>query len=67
MFISSSLEVGYRRPLIPSLKDGVVLILASASNFSSDLRDLDRETAPLRKLPSCPRDFKRTSVERHFR
>ncbi len=59
--------MGYRRPLVPSLKDGLVLLLASSANFSSDLVDLDRETSPLRKMPSCPRDFKRTSVERHFR
>ena len=29
--------------------------------------NLERETTPLRVLPSCPRNFKRTSVERYFR
>ena len=48
-------------------KDGLVVLLASEANFSSPLLDLDRETAVLRGFPSCPRDFKRTSVERHFR
>ncbi len=67
-FVASALDVGYRRPLMPSPKDGVVLHLGSSANFSSDLLDLDRETSPLRKFePACPRDFKRTSVERHFR
>ena len=32
-----------------------------------DLLLLDRETSPLRVRPSCPRNFKRTSVERYFR
>ncbi len=65
--IASSLSVGYRRPLEPSLKDGVVVLLAAAANHSQELLSLDQETSPLRKMPSCPRDFKRTSVERHFR
>ena len=65
--IYSSLEVGYRRPLQPSEKDGVVLQLGSQANFSKALLDLDRETVPLRNFPSCPRNFKRTSVERYFR
>ena len=65
--ISSSLEVGYRRPIIPTQKDGVVLQLGSHYNFSKELYLLDRETSPLRVFPSCPRNFKRTSVERYFR
>jgi hypothetical protein len=67
-FIASSIDVGYRRPVIPSEKDGVVLQLGSNSNFSEELLELNRETTPLRKFkPRCPRNFKRTSVERHFR
>ena len=66
--IASSIDVGYRRPVIPSEKDGVVLQLGSNSNFSEELYDLNRETTPLRSFtPACPRNFKRTSVERHFR
>jgi len=65
--IASSLEVGYRRPLMPTERDGVVLQLGSHANFSKDLLLLDRETSPLRVRPSCPRNFKRTSVERYFR
>ena len=66
-YIASSVDLGFRRPLDPALKDGLVVILASDANFSQPLLDLDRETAVLRGFPSCPRDFKRTSVERHFR
>ena len=67
-FIASSVDVGYRRPVIPTEKDGVVLQLGSNSNFSEELLELNRETSPLRTFtPTCPRNFKRTSVERHFR
>ena len=67
-FIASSIDVGYRRPVVPSEKDGVVIQLGSSSNFSAELVDLNRETSPLRTFkPRCPRNFKRTSVERHFR
>ena len=52
---------------MPTEKDGVVLHLGSQQNFSQQLLMLDRETSPLRVLPSCPRNFKRTSVERYFR
>jgi alpha-sarcoglycan len=65
--IASSLEVGYRRPVVPTEKDGVVIQLGSRANFSNQLIELDRETSPLRVFPSCPRNFKRTSVERYFR
>ena len=57
----------HRRPLRPTERDGVVLKLGSNENFSTDLIELDRETTPLRVRPSCPRNFKRTSVERYFR
>lgn len=35
--------------------------------FSQELNELQEEVKPLWKLPFCPRDFKRTSVERLFR
>ena len=59
--------LGYRKPVVPSEKDGLVVYLGSQANFSQDLLELDRETTPLRSFPDCPRNFKRTSVERHFR
>ena len=65
--VASAVDLGFRRPLDPALRDGLVVILASEANFSRPLLDLDQETAVLRGFPSCPRDFKRTSVERHFR
>lgn len=45
----------------------MVLRLGSRSNFSMDLFELEKEVKPLWKMSSCPRDFKRTSVERYFR
>ena len=66
-YVASAVDLGFRRPLDPALKDGLVVHLGSHANFSLSLLDLDRETAVLRGFPSCPRDFKRTSVERHFR
>ena len=66
-YIASAVDLGFRRPLDPALKDGLVVHLGSHANFSLSLLDLDRETAVLRGFPSCPRDFKRTSVERYFR
>lgn len=35
--------------------------------FSQEMNELQEEVKPLWKLKSCPRDFKRTSVERLFR
>ena len=64
-FADSALNVGGRRPLKPSVKDGVVVQLGSSHNFSESLLALDRETGPLRRLESC--SYKRVSVERHFR
>jgi len=58
-------QLGGRKPLNPSLKDGVVIRLASTSNFSLALEELDRETQPLRRLSTC--SFKRVSVERFLR
>lgn len=48
----------------------VVVFLSSAANFSENLLRLENETKPLEKLrkqSSCPRDFKRTTVDRLFR
>ncbi len=67
VYIASAVDLGFRRPLDPALKDGIVVYLGSGANFSQALFDLDQETAVLRGFPACPRDFKRTSVERHFR
>ena len=52
--------------MVPTEKDGLVVYLGSTANFSEQLKDLDRETGPLRSFPDCPRNFKKTSVERHF-
>lgn len=35
--------------------------------FSKQLVELQEEVRPLWKVPQCPRDYKRTSVERFFR
>ena len=45
----------------------VVIRLGSIATFSNTLIDLQEEIKPLWKLQSCPRDFKRTTVERIFR
>lgn len=45
----------------------VVIRLGSSMPFSQELNELQEEVKPLWKLRSCPRDFKRTSVERLFR
>ncbi|TRY79421.1 hypothetical protein TCAL_06010 [Tigriopus californicus] len=65
--IGSAVDFGFRHPADPNLKDGVVVHLGSAANFSEDMTFLEQEVTPLRGFPNCPRDFKRTSVERFFR
>lgn len=45
----------------------VVLKIGSKASLSAELIDLQEEVRPLWKVPSCPRDFKRTKVERYFR
>lgn len=45
----------------------VILTLGSQADFSEVLRDLEREVSPLWAFRNCPRDFKKTSAERHFR
>lgn len=41
--------------------------MGSNAEFSEVLRELEREVSPLWPLRLCPRDFKKTSSERHFR
>lgn len=45
----------------------VVLRIGSKAPLSQELVELQEEVKPLWKVPSCPRDFKRTTVERFFR
>lgn len=45
----------------------VVIRLGSQEEFSNTLIELQEEVRPLSKLQYCPRDFKRTTVERLFR
>ncbi|XP_068978166.1 epsilon-sarcoglycan isoform X1 [Bombus flavifrons] len=66
-FLASAVELGARLPLKPSEGEGVVIRLGSSVPFSQELNELQEEVKPLWKLPFCPRDFKRTSVERLFR
>ncbi|KAK2588062.1 hypothetical protein KPH14_004127 [Odynerus spinipes] len=72
-FLASAVELGARLPLKPGESEGrgpfrlVVMRLGSSVPFSQELIELQEEVKPLWKLPSCPRDFKRTSVERLFR
>ncbi|KAL3282358.1 hypothetical protein HHI36_005544 [Cryptolaemus montrouzieri] len=66
-YLESAIELGARKPLDPEQGEGIVLRLGSQSPFSINLKELEEEVKPLWKLPSCPRNFKRTSVERYFR
>ncbi|KAF7382697.1 hypothetical protein HZH66_013099 [Vespula vulgaris] len=67
-FLASAVELGARLPLKPGESEGVVMRLGSSVPFSQELIELQKEVKPLWKLlPSCPRDLKRTSVERLFR
>ncbi|KAH0956314.1 hypothetical protein HN011_008086 [Eciton burchellii] len=66
-FLASAVELGARLPLKPSEGEGVVVRLGSTVPFSQELNELQEEVKPLWKMPSCPRDFKRTSVEILFR
>ena len=45
----------------------VILHLGSDKNFSAELYKLQLEVSRLWKLRPCPRDVKRTSMERFFR
>ncbi|CAG5014419.1 unnamed protein product [Parnassius apollo] len=66
-FLSSAIDLGARLPLKPSDGEGLVVRLGSAVPFSSELKRLREEVRPLSRLPSCPREYKRTTVERLFR
>ncbi|XP_045486118.1 uncharacterized protein LOC110998769 isoform X1 [Pieris rapae] len=66
-FLASAIDLGARHPLKPSDGEGLVVRLGSMTPFSSELQRLREEVRPLSRLPSCPREFKRTTVERLFR
>lgn len=66
-YLESAIELGARKPLNPEQGEGIVLRLGSESQFSVNLKNLEDEVRPLWKMPQCPRNFKRTSVERYFR
>ncbi|XP_045539929.1 alpha-sarcoglycan isoform X2 [Papilio machaon] len=66
-FLSSAIDLGARLPLKPSDGEGLVVRLGSSIPFSSELKRLREEVRPLSRLPSCPREYKRTTVERLFR
>lgn len=66
-FMASAVELGARLPLKPNEGEGVVLRIGSTAQLSNELIELQEEVKPLWRVPSCPRDFKRTTVERLFR
>nr|CAD7199146.1 unnamed protein product [Timema douglasi] len=66
-FLASAVELGARLPLLPDEKEGIVMRIGSQATFSSLLIDLQEEVKPLWKLNTCPRNFKRTTVEWLFR
>lgn len=68
VYMASAVDIGENRvPLRPNEAEGVVIHFASDKDFSPALRKLQVEISPLWKLRPCPRDMKRTSMERHFR
>lgn len=68
IYMASAVEVGANRvPLRPNEAEGVVINFASDKDFSPALKKLQVEISPLLKLRPCPRDMKRTSVEKYFR
>ncbi|CAG9835668.1 unnamed protein product [Diabrotica balteata] len=66
-FLNSAVDLGARKPANPREGEGVVIRLGSENSFSTELIELQEEVKPLWKVPQCPRDYKRTSVERYFR
>ncbi|XP_073963378.1 sarcoglycan alpha isoform X1 [Choristoneura fumiferana] len=66
-FLASAIDLGARLPLKPSDGEGLVVRLGSSKPFSTELKNLREEVRPLSKLTSCPREYKRTTVERLFR
>ncbi|KAJ8917775.1 hypothetical protein NQ315_010681 [Exocentrus adspersus] len=65
-FLSSAVELGARKPLIPNKEEGIVVRLGSHEEFSEELLMLQNEVRPLWIYSSCP-NVKRTSVEKIFR
>lgn len=45
----------------------IIIRIGSTAEFSQELIELQEEVKPLWKVPTCPRGFKRTTVERYFR
>jgi len=45
----------------------VIIHLGSDKNFSTEMYKLQKEVLPLWRLRPCPRNLKRTSVEKYFR
>ncbi|XP_011548954.3 epsilon-sarcoglycan isoform X2 [Plutella xylostella] len=66
-FLASAIAMGARLPLRPNEGEGLVVRLGSSKPFSAELKRLREEVRPLSRLPSCPREYKRTTVERLFR
>lgn len=66
-FLASAVQLGARLPLKPNEGEGVVVRVGSQYEFSTALIELQEEVKPLWKLIPCPRDFKRTTVDRLFR
>ncbi|KAJ8715459.1 hypothetical protein PYW07_009941 [Mythimna separata] len=66
-FLASAIDLGARLPLKPSDGEGLVVRLGSSMPFSLELKRLREEVRPLSRLPSCPREYKRTTRERLFR
>ncbi|XP_028157134.1 uncharacterized protein LOC135083856 isoform X3 [Ostrinia nubilalis] len=66
-FLASAIDLGARLPLRPSDGEGLVVRLGSSMPFSTQLKWLREEVRPLSRLPSCPREYKRTTSERLFR
>lgn len=66
-FLESAVDLGARLPLDPKQGDGVVIRIGSTARLSNELIELQEEVRPLWKLFPCPRDLKRTTVERLFR
>ncbi|OXA59290.1 Epsilon-sarcoglycan [Folsomia candida] len=68
IFMASAVALGENRvPVKPNEAEGVVVHFASDLDFSPELKKLQVEVQSLWKLRPCPRDLKRTSVERYFR
>nr|CAG4642465.1 EOG090X04W0 [Evadne anonyx] len=64
--LQSAILAGDRHPVRPEDGEGVILTLGSHAEFSNTLRGLEREVSPLWSFRPCPRNFKKTSVERYF-